>query len=221
MRCVALFKVPMYYDIHTHHVADNTEGIVQIVNQYPKEWDRAISYYSVGIHPWYIDKQTLDDELAIMEARLQDAACLAVGECGLDKKAAVDFELQIKVFKKQLLLAEKYKKAVILHLVSSYQEAIEIKNELGLELPLIVHGFNKHWQLAKSLCERGFMLSFGGAVLGSDKLKEVILRIPSDKVFLETDDKRALQISTIYDEVRRFIPDIEQIVEQNFIRTFK
>lgn len=221
MRTATLFKVPMYYDIHTHHVADNAEGIVQIVNQYPKEWDRVISYYSVGIHPWYIDKQTLDDELAIMEDCLQDTACLAVGECGLDKKTVVDFELQVKVFKKQLLLAEKYKKAVILHLVSSYQEVIEIKKELGLEIPLIIHGFNKHWQLARSLCDQGFMLSFGGAVLGSEKLKEAILRIPSDKVFLETDDKRALQISTIYDEVRRFIPDIEQIVEQNFIRTFK
>jgi TatD DNase family protein len=45
--------------------------------------------------------------------------CLAVGECGLDKRIAIPIELQQLVFEKQLVLAQKYNKPVVLHCVAS------------------------------------------------------------------------------------------------------
>ena len=49
------------------------------------------------------------------EEKLKAEKCFALGECGLDKITASDFELQKEVFKKQIQLSEKYKKPLIIH----------------------------------------------------------------------------------------------------------
>ena len=95
-----------YIDIHTHQ---NVKNKFAIRNFYPKDWHAAIPYYySIGIHPWYIDAASLTDDLAIIDKALATKNCLALGECGLDKLSKTDFNLQKVVFEKQLLLAEKH-----------------------------------------------------------------------------------------------------------------
>jgi TatD DNase family protein len=42
-----------YFNLHTHHFTDQ-EPVVELVNQYPWEFDERIKTYSIGIHPWYI-----------------------------------------------------------------------------------------------------------------------------------------------------------------------
>ena len=42
-----------YINLHTHIFSDRAD-ILEIVNQYPQEFDAAIPHYSIGIHPWYI-----------------------------------------------------------------------------------------------------------------------------------------------------------------------
>ena len=100
-----------------------------MVNQYPNEFDAAIPYYSIGIHPWYIKEDRIDEELKIIEEKLQTKTCLAIGECGLDKRIDISLEQQTIVFEKQLALAEKYKKPVVIHCVAAYQEVIAIKKK--------------------------------------------------------------------------------------------
>jgi TatD DNase family protein len=51
-----------------------------------------------------------------------------VGECGLDKRIAIPIELQQLVFEKQLVLAQKYNKPVVLHCVASFDELIVKEN---------------------------------------------------------------------------------------------
>jgi TatD DNase family protein len=41
-----------YFNLHTHHFTDQ-EPVVELVNQYPWEFDEEKTY-SIGIHPWYI-----------------------------------------------------------------------------------------------------------------------------------------------------------------------
>jgi TatD DNase family protein len=41
--------------------------VLELVNQYPQEFDDAIPFYSIGIHPWYI--------VAIVEADLGKVNC--------------------------------------------------------------------------------------------------------------------------------------------------
>ena len=95
-----------FFNLHTHKFT-NQETVLELVNQYPQEFDAAIPYYSIGIHPWYIDEQRLETDLQIIESKLQEPNCLALGECGLDKRIEIPLELQQMVFERQLLLAQK------------------------------------------------------------------------------------------------------------------
>jgi TatD DNase family protein len=175
-----------FYNLHTHKFTNNPL-IIELVNQYPWEFDETIPQYSIGIHPWYIDENRLQADLEKIEEKLQLSECLALGECGLDKRIEVPMELQIEVFEKQIALAEKYQKPLVLHLVAAFDELIEIKNRLKITVPIIIHSFSKSEQLAKQLINNGFYLSFGKYLLRNPELEAVFKSIPNDKYFLETD----------------------------------
>ena len=185
----AAFKVFLHmqlYNIHTHKFT-NTPSVLELVNQYPWEFDATIPQYSIGIHPWYIKKERLENDLETIAQKLQLKECLALGECGLDKRIEIPMALQIEVFEKQIALAEQYQKPLILHLVAAFDELIEIKRRLKITVPIIIHGFSKNEQVAKQLLDNGFYLSFGKYLLRNPELKEVFQSIPNDKFFLETD----------------------------------
>ncbi len=175
-----------FINLHTHHFTDRHD-IFEVVNQYPHEFDVAIPHYSIGIHPWYIVEDRLSDDLAILESKLEFENCLAVGECGLDKRIEIPLALQTLVFEKQLLLAERYKKPVILHCVAAFQEVIEIKKALKITVPMIIHGFSKNQETAKQLLDNGLYVSFGKYLLRNPDLASVFKSVPNDRFFLETD----------------------------------
>ena len=149
----------MYFNLHTHNIQES-ENIVSLVNQYPLEYQSEISVFSIGIHPWKINKSTLLEEFQIMKQKVKNPSCWALGECGLDKRIESPLELQIEVFKAQLLLAELNKLPVIIHCVAAFQEVISLKKELDITVPMVIHGFYKNWTLAQQLLANGFDLSF-------------------------------------------------------------
>ena len=174
------------YNLHTHKFTNNP-SILELVNQYPWEFDASIPQYSIGIHPWHINEERLTTDLKMIEEKLQLKQCLALGECGLDKRVEVSMALQIEVFEKQIALAEQYQKPLVLHLVAAFDELIEIKKRLKISVPIIIHGFSKNEQVAKQLIANGFYLSFGKYLLQNPELKEVFQSVPNDRFFLETD----------------------------------
>lgn len=160
---------------------------IEVLNQYPNEFNEAVRFYSIGIHPWYIDLNRLDKDLEIINQKLENNNALAVGECGLDKRISTPVELQKKVFEQQILLAEKHQKPLIIHCVSAFQELIAIKKELSITVPIIIHGFSKNEILANQLIREGFYLSFGKYLIKNPELKNVFKKLPLNQVFLETD----------------------------------
>lgn len=211
-----------FFNFHTHQYT-NQPGVLELVNQYPREFDDAVPFYSIGIHPWYIEEDQIDIDLKIIEEKLQTENCLAIGECGLDKRIEIPLELQISVFEKQLALAEKYKKPVVIHCVAAFQELITIKKKMKISVPVVVHGFSKNNQLAVQLIKEGFYISFGKYLLKNPELKTVFQDIPNDFFFLETDtiDKN---IQTIYDLASEYknisINELKDIISCNFKRVF-
>ena len=175
-----------FFNLHTHKFTNNP-SILELVNQYPWEFDASIPRYSIGIHPWYINEERVTSDLKVIEEKLQLKECLALGECGLDKRIEVPMWLQIKVFEKQIALAEQYQKPLVLHLVAAFDELIEIKRRMKISVPIIIHGFSKNEQVAKQLIANGFYLSFGKYLLQNPELKEVFQSVPNDRFFLETD----------------------------------
>lgn len=205
----------MKFNIHTHK-STHQEDVLEIVNQYPNDFDATAKYFSIGIHPWYIDLDNLDEHLQIIETKLQQKNCLALGECGLDKRIETPLDIQMEVFEKQLLLAIKYQKPVVLHCVSAYQEVIEIKKRLKIEVPMVIHGFSKNWQVAKSLLDNGFYLSFGKYLLRNPELSAIFEQVPENRFFLETDTIEE-NITNVYIKAASVKnKDVEQIIEDNF-----
>lgn len=212
----------MYYNFHTHK-ATNEFDIFELVNQYPQEFDISISNYSIGIHPWYIVENRVEEDLKIIEKILSEKNCLAIGECGLDKRIEIPFDLQEEVFKKQLALAEKFNKPVVIHCVASFQELIKMKNELKVSVPMIIHGFSKKQELAKQLLDNGFYLSFGKYLLRNPELESVFKSIPNDRFLLETDTVEE-KIQDVYEVASKYksleINNLKDIVETNFRSIF-
>jgi TatD DNase family protein len=206
------------FNLHTHHYTNN-HTILELVNQYPEKFDETIPFYSIGIHPWYLVENRVEADLKIIEKKLQEPNCLALGECGLDKRIEIPIDLQQQVFEKQLVLAQKYKKPIIIHCVAAFDELIAVIKKLKITVPIIIHGFSKNTQLAKQLLENGFYLSFGKYLLQNPDLETVFRTIPNDRFFLET-DIMTLNLEQVYDlaasQKNIDIENLQEIIKLNF-----
>lgn len=211
-----------YFNLHTHEFK-NQEHILELVNQYPQEFDDSISNYSIGIHPLFIDENRLESDFEILQQKVGLPECLAIGECGLDKRSETAFEIQLEVLEKQLVLAEKFQKPVVIHCVHAFQELVEMKNRLKLTTPIIIHGFSKKAQLAKQLSDNGFYLSFGRYLLMNPELESVFNSVPENRFFLETDTSD-YTIEEVYALAAKYkkitVTELQQIISNNFNTVF-
>jgi TatD DNase family protein len=211
-----------FINLHTHSFS-NQSTILELVNQYPFEFNDQIPSFSIGIHPWFINQETLENELKIIEDNLQHINCLAIGECGLDKRIEVPFDLQTIVFERQLLMAEKHRKPVIIHCVAAFDELIEITKKLQITVPIIIHGFSKNSQVATQLLKQGFYISFGKYLFQMPNLATVLKQMPNDRFFLETDTatqsiEEVYQLAATCKELS--INDLQKIIASNFETVF-
>ena len=211
-----------FFNLHTHLLTKQI-NVIELVNQYPQQFDAAIPFYSIGIHPWYIVQDRVEADLAIIEGKLIERNCLAIGECGLDKRIEVPMLLQEMVFERQLLLAQKFNKAVVIHCVAAFQEVIEIKKRLNISVPMIIHGFSKNSQVANQLISNGFYISFGKYLLKNTELEEVFKSIPDNRFFLETDTIKE-GIETVYELAAKYkgisVGDMQRLIHRNFGSVF-
>ncbi|MEJ8842685.1 TatD family hydrolase [Lacibacter sp. H375] len=186
----------MYINIHTHHTRP-VEGIISIGNLY-KDFDsiEADSFYSVGLHPWYLTTETWEEQFKVVKEKSRLKNVVAIGEAGLDKVTETDFELQQAVFSKHVQLANEVQKPLIVHCVRAHAEVIALLKQTTAQVPVIFHGFNKSIELARQLIALGYYLSFGKG-LEKHGVQEVLAALPHAKIFLETDNSTA-SIAEIY-----------------------
>lgn len=175
-----------FFNLHTH-AASGDVNTVELINQYPLDFCDDFPVYSIGIHPWKINAETLERELEIIRDKLNDDNCWAIGECGLDKRIDTPFDVQQAVFARQIRLADEYQKPMVIHCVAAYQELVATKKQIKVSVPMIVHGFSKTAETAKQLTDNGFYLSFGKYLLRNPGLSEVLRTIDTNRIFLETD----------------------------------
>jgi len=217
-----------FIDIHTHRFV-SANDILAVENVFaadiPKSKTISERLFSAGLHPWHINILDFEKDLARIEAFSHHPQILAFGEAGLDKLCKVDFKLQEIVFLKQLEIAAKTEKPMIIHCVKAFQEIISMYQKAKSKTTLIFHGFNNNRQIAESLIKQGFYLSFGHALLNQKSNAFRIFRqIPDDRFFLETDDS-GNSIEEIYAEAARIkgisILEMKSMVFKNFENCFK
>ncbi|MDB4297659.1 TatD family hydrolase [Flavobacteriaceae bacterium] len=179
-----------YINIHTHYGEKKA-----IVNKYP--FDPIDSHpFSIGLHPLFFDRP----ECQIIEIERKAALfnCYAIGESGYDSRSEFNKEDQDIYFKKQLAIAKKHEKPVIVHCVKSHH--ILLKTLLATDkLPaIILHGFNQKETIYNTLKPHCYF-SFGKALLyKNSNAQKTIKQIALDKIFLETDDSTEITIEEIY-----------------------
>lgn len=214
-----------YIDIHTHQ-ADSDPEILSIVNRSISDNKNELNRnqaYSIGIHPWDIEKLEIDSIDNYLEDFFADKSSIAIGEIGLDKLIGTNFSIQEKFFTAQVQLAKLTQKPVIIHCVKSQEELLRIKQANDTGTAWVFHGYSKSLQLAKDLLKFGFFLSFGENLLRNEKLQSVFREIPLEKIFLETDDKQ-IDIRKIYQKASEIKGiEIDVLKEQillNYLKCF-
>jgi TatD DNase family protein len=188
-----------FLDIHSHKTAAQPGAISiqslsltsDIFLAMPKK-----KPISVGLHPWYAQLDALEMQMRYLAVLARQSNVKLIGECGLDKLRGENVNNQLLILTEQIKLAEKLNKPLILHCVKCFSELITLKDKLQVKVSMIIHGFNKNEELGKQLLDKGFLLSFGTAILkaGTGPAK-LITEI--DNFFLETDDSD-IPIAEIY-----------------------
>jgi len=191
-----------FLDIHTHEAKQNN-GIVAIQSLSLTESTFLVmpktKPISIGIHPWYGKLEELSKNMKYLNVLAKQPNVKLIGECGLDKLQGEEMAKQLQMLEAQINLAEQLKKPIILHCVKAFDELIALKKRLKPSVPMIIHGFNKKYEVAQQLMNQGFYLSFGAAVLKSEEIALTLNEI-NQPFFLETDDSD-ISIVEIYERV--------------------
>lgn len=192
----------MFLDIHTHQIKQE-QGAVAIQSISLSESTflamPKTKPISIGIHPWYGKLEELEKNMKYLNVLARQENVKLIGECGLDKLRGEIMESQLQMLEAQISLAEELQKPVILHCVKAFDELIALKKRLRPIVPMIIHGFNKKLEMAQQLVNQGFYLSFGAAVLKSEKVA-LALEKTQAPFFLETDEAD-VDIKEIYTKV--------------------
>lgn len=211
-----------FFNLHTHFITK--QNFSSIINIFPEDKIPENNYFSVGIHPCFINDDKIEHELKLIEDKLQHKNCLCLGECGLDKLATTSLIQQTEVFVKQLLLAEKYAKPVIVHCVKVHQEVLNLHKKKLVNIPLIFHGFNKNLQILNLILKDNHFVSIGTSVIKSIHLQNIVKLTPTEKLFLETDENKIHSIEEVYSCVAKIkaieLEELKLLIHKNFEKVF-
>ena len=147
-------------------------------------------YAALGIHPHYV-KDHQEDILDIIEQKSSHPKVVAVGEIGLDYYRHLSpVSLQQEWFIRQIHLAKKIQKPIIIHNRESDQDTVKIvQKEQAGEYGGIIHSFSGDKQMLKDVLDCNMHISISGPVTynNSYKLREVIKYVPLERLLIETD----------------------------------
>lgn len=145
-------------------------------------------YAAVGWHPEDMDKLT-DKAYAELERLAEHPKCLAIGEIGLDYYWDDTHKAEQKeLFQRQIELAIRLNKPVIVHDREAHGDSLEIIRDYS-ELRGVFHCFSGSVEMASELLKRGWYLGFDGPITYKNARKaiEVLEFCPLDKIVVETD----------------------------------
>jgi TatD DNase family protein len=162
----------------------------------------AADAFSVGIHPWFLQKEDIGEQLERLTQLIVDEKVVAVGEAGYDRRRGADKELQQEVFEAQAQLAEEKRKPLVIHCVKGWDELWSSKRRLKPQMPWIIHGFNGGIDQARQLVAGGMYLSMWVKSVLSGALDPVLAGIPHDRIFLETDGFE-VDLALVYEKAAR------------------
>ena len=177
---------------------------------------RGIELRTAGIHPWDADKENIA-ALGTLPADVQ-----AIGETGLDYARGAGRQRQLAAFRAQLALARDRQLPVVLHCVRAFEP---VMLELAAREPraVIFHGFIGSPEQAARAVAAGYYLSFGPRSLRSPRTVRALGSIPTQRLFLETDDAPTT-IESVYATAARLLgmplDRLKETIYNNYLHIF-
>lgn len=211
-------------DVHTHTCPAGPHAIFNFIPGRGTANPPEGAFFSAGLHPWYLDKHP-EDAKNQLKAFCAHPLMLAIGETGIDKLKGPGLNVQSEVFSWHLDLADQYAMPVIIHQVRAVPEIVRIIQGRDFKQPVIIHGFRGKPAAAEAILRAGYYLSVGWATTKpSAGLAESIRIIPSERLFIETDDQPG-PINNIYKAVAEIrgvaVESLAYQVFTNFKHCFK
>ena len=128
--------------------------------------------------------------IKILEETASSKNVVAIGETGIDgaeKSAYPPIEKQMVVFEKQIDLAKKLNKPIVIHSRMLEEKAFEICVSAGME-KVLFHCFTGNKEIVKKICDRGYFVSFSGiATFKNSGLDDAIKAANIEQMLIETD----------------------------------
>lgn len=193
----------MYMDTHCHlekkeynveEIIKNVENNIIIVSGYNDESNIEVIelidkypnvYGTIGIHPSDVKTSNIN----IIEKYVNHSKIVGIGEIGLDYHyGKEDIELQKEMFVKQIDIARKYNKPVVIHSRDASFDTLEIIKQ-NSDVNYTMHCYSYSLETANILLKYNVMFGIGGVVTfkNSKELKKVVESIPINNILLETD----------------------------------
>ena len=119
-----------YIDFHTHSYRAE-DATIEVVSIGPGTKTPS-GLHTMGYHPWWtMERLSFEQEAFLSTSFLNNATCLAIGECGLDKLKGPSLDIQEEVFVAQILLANKLQSPLIVHCVRQYDKLIQLHKSMA------------------------------------------------------------------------------------------
>ncbi len=148
-------------------------------------------YATVGIHPHDAAEATDADFEALEAFARSSAKVVAFGEMGLDFfRNLSPRDVQETVFRRQLGLARRLGKPVVVHCRDAHPETLAILAEERVsEVGGVMHCFSADVEVAKRCLDLGLLISLAGPVTykNARSLPDVARFVPADSLVVETD----------------------------------
>ncbi|UCF70201.1 MAG: TatD family hydrolase [candidate division WOR-3 bacterium] len=141
---------------------------------------------AVGIHPNEAAEESIK-KMDKISAMLDNDNVVAVGETGLDYYR--DFsprDAQRELFRMHITLARERGLPILIHTRNSLDDALDILKAEDYHRG-IFHCYGGSYEQAKVVMDLGFYISFAGVLTFSRQARDVIKRLPLDRLLLETD----------------------------------
>ena len=152
----------------------SNKEVLELVNKYD------IIYGTLGFHPTELDDFLIEN--------INNKKIVGIGEIGLDYHYEnTDKEKQRRIFNKQLEIAEKFNRPVVIHSRDAIQETYDMLSKYNLKGS--IHCFSGSLEMAKLFIRLGYKIGVGGIITfkNAKNIIKVIENIDLSYILLETD----------------------------------
>lgn len=143
---------------------------------------------SVGFFPTDYDKVSEEDFVWLEDVMKNDKDVIALGEIGLDYHWDDNKERQQELFVRQIELANKYNKPIMIHSRESSNDTYQLLKQHA-KVNVLLHCYSQSQEMMERYLKLGYYISFSGVVTFSSAKETKICaqNCPLDRIVTETD----------------------------------